>query len=358
MKYLVNGLLLFFYFTSQSQTLQKTVIFPSDNPLYQLKGVVYYPPNYVFSDVKSYSNWDSIYVEGLSKINPNYKKSMGNEYARDMSIAGAESDAKANALWLDDFLKKSPLAKDTTILESYSHTITGEVKAKSLGYFELGESCVISKIIVLSKQLVLVEEQNNETNKSSEEIKIGEVIIPAETSAQIEKVVSFIAITKNLNVEKFRNGDLIPEANTNEKWANALKNSEPAWCWFKNDSGSEARFGKLYNIYAIVDSRGLAPEGWHIPSAEEWDEVFKKINDVKNEDKRNYKKILKSLRGCGRDFTGQFPDYTSKAVWWSSSADAEDYDLIISACIDKKTNTYTLEKSNVGNGYSVRCLKD
>jgi hypothetical protein len=48
----------------------------------------------------------------------------------------------------DDFLKKSPLAKDTTILESYSHTITGEVKAKSLGYFELGESCVISKIIV------------------------------------------------------------------------------------------------------------------------------------------------------------------------------------------------------------------
>lgn len=68
--------------------------------------------------------------------------------------------------------------------------------------------------------------------------------------------------------------------------------------------------------------------------------------------------MLKSLRGCGRDFTGHFPDYTSKAVWWSSSADVIDYDLIISACIDKNSNLYTLEKSNAGNGCSVRCLKD
>lgn len=28
--------------------------------------------------------------------------------------------------------------------------------------------------------------------------------------------------------------------------------------------------GKLYNWYAVTDPRGLAPEGWHVPSDAEW----------------------------------------------------------------------------------------
>jgi uncharacterized protein (TIGR02145 family) len=29
-------------------------------------------------------------------------------------------------------------------------------------------------------------------------------------------------------------------------------------------------YGLLYNWYAVSDSRGLAPEGWHVPSMDEW----------------------------------------------------------------------------------------
>jgi uncharacterized protein (TIGR02145 family) len=76
--------------------------------------------------------------------------------------------------------------------------------------------------------------------------------------------------TENLNVETFRNGDIIPEVKTDEEWYQAGEHSNPAWCYYNNDPKNGEKFGRLYNQYAIRDSRGLAPEGWHIPSEKEW----------------------------------------------------------------------------------------
>lgn len=70
---------------------------------------------------------------------------------------------------------------------------------------------------------------------------------------------------RNLNVDKFRNGDLIPYAGTPEEWELAGKNKQPAWCYY-----DMVKYGKLYNWYAVNDSRGLAPIGWRIPSNEDW----------------------------------------------------------------------------------------
>src|SRR5210317_1010044 len=74
----------------------------------------------------------------------------------------------------------------------------------------------------------------------------------------------------NLNVDKFRNGDSIPQAKTDEEWENAGINGQPAWCYYDNNPDNGKRYGKLYNWHAVNDSRGLAPKGWHIPSAQEW----------------------------------------------------------------------------------------
>jgi len=72
--------------------------------------------------------------------------------------------------------------------------------------------------------------------------------------------------TKNLNVNKYRNGDIIPEIKDPKKWA---KLTTGAWCYYKNDPKNAAIYGKLYNWYAVNDPRGLAPKGFHIPSFEE-----------------------------------------------------------------------------------------
>ena len=76
--------------------------------------------------------------------------------------------------------------------------------------------------------------------------------------------------TLNLDVATFRNGDPITQAKTNEDWEAAGVNKQPAWCYYDNDPKNGTKYGKLYNWYVVVDTRGLAPAGWHVPTDEEW----------------------------------------------------------------------------------------
>jgi uncharacterized protein (TIGR02145 family) len=77
-------------------------------------------------------------------------------------------------------------------------------------------------------------------------------------------------VSENLNVSTFRNGDKIKEAKTIEEWEKAIIEKKPAWCYYDNDIEKGELYGKLYNWYALNDSRGLAPLGWHIPTIYEW----------------------------------------------------------------------------------------
>jgi uncharacterized protein (TIGR02145 family) len=78
----------------------------------------------------------------------------------------------------------------------------------------------------------------------------------------------------NLDVATFRNGDTILQAQSNEDWEKAGFNQQPAWCYYVTDEDViEKSYGKLYNLFAVNDPRGLAPEGWHISSETEWREL-------------------------------------------------------------------------------------
>ena len=77
-------------------------------------------------------------------------------------------------------------------------------------------------------------------------------------------------MAKNLDVARFRNGDIIPQVTDANEWANLTTG---AWCWYNNDSANGAIYGRLYNWYAVNDPRGLAPEGWHVPSDGEWNKL-------------------------------------------------------------------------------------
>lgn len=71
----------------------------------------------------------------------------------------------------------------------------------------------------------------------------------------------------NLNVTSYRNGDEIPMIEDEADWRNAQIG---AWCNFENKSDGEIVKGKLYNYYAVIDSRGLAPVGYRIPNHYDW----------------------------------------------------------------------------------------
>jgi uncharacterized protein (TIGR02145 family) len=70
-------------------------------------------------------------------------------------------------------------------------------------------------------------------------------------------------MSQNLNVSRYRNGDVIPEITSQSEWNNATYGG---WCYYMNDMNNGITYGKLYNWYAINDPRGLTPAGWHIPS--------------------------------------------------------------------------------------------
>jgi len=91
--------------------------------------------------------------------------------------------------------------------------------------------------------------------------------------SQVESIVKVgtqIWMSKNLNVEKFRNGETIFYAKTDEEFQKAGENKQAAWCYYENNPENGIKYGKLYNWYAVIDPRGLAPKGWHIPKEAEW----------------------------------------------------------------------------------------
>lgn len=43
-----------------------------------------------------------------------------------------------------------------------------------------------------------------------------------------------------------------------------------AYCDYNNDVKYSTIYGRLYNLYAVLDSRNIAPLGWHMPSEDDW----------------------------------------------------------------------------------------
>jgi hypothetical protein len=152
----------------------------------------------------------------------------------------------------------------------------------------------------------------------------------------------------NLGVATFRNGDTIPEAKTNEEWEQARFAEKPAWCYFKNDSANALKFGKLYNWYAVNDSRGLAPVGWHIPSDSEWTALCDNTGS----------KMFSIQRGGVRTFIGEFEN-VGIGFWWSGTGN-EIYDMQYAwyRVVDSRNDSLRRHSYVKGSGFSVRCIKN
>jgi uncharacterized protein (TIGR02145 family) len=174
-------------------------------------------------------------------------------------------------------------------------------------------------------------------------------------------------MAENLNVDKFRNGDPIPQAKTDEAWRAAGENKQPAWCYYDNDPSKGTKYGKLYNWYAVNDSRGLAPKGWHIPTDDEWTIL---TNTLGGEEVAGTK--MKSTSGWNENGNGtnesgfsglpgglrrekfSFGHVGNRGFWWSSTQTGLAWLRYLKYDNgDVYRNEYDKEL-----GMSVRCLRD
>jgi uncharacterized protein (TIGR02145 family) len=176
-------------------------------------------------------------------------------------------------------------------------------------------------------------------------------------------------MTNNLDLDKFRNGDSILEAKAGWEWEQAGKNKQPAWCYNNNDATVGKKYGKLYNWYAVNDPRGLAPDGWHVPSDSEWTTLTtflggEKVAGTKMKstsgwfDNLNGTNIsgFSGLPGGQRRYNGSFLEYGGGGTWWSSTVE-NLYSAWAFFLFYGDGESKTLD-SSMSIGYSVRCIKD
>jgi uncharacterized protein (TIGR02145 family) len=101
----------------------------------------------------------------------------------------------------------------------------------------------------------------------------------------------------NSSLKTFRNGDLIPEVKDFREWK--ITNS-PAYCYYNNEVNNSELTGLLYNGYAILDSRNLAPEGFRIPTIDDFALLIKNIGseDYGFKLKTDTKGFWKNMKGA------------------------------------------------------------
>ena len=122
------------------------------------------------------------------------------------------------------------------------------------------------------------------------QIQYGTLIDIDNNAYKTVKIGSQVWMAENLAVTRYKNGDSIPnviEYNTGDP--NWRFTTAGAWCDYNNDSALGKIYGHLYNYYAAVDPRSVAPEGWHVATQADWDTLFAFVG-TGNGDAGNYLK--------------------------------------------------------------------
>jgi uncharacterized protein (TIGR02145 family) len=176
----------------------------------------------------------------------------------------------------------------------------------------------------------------------------------------------------NLKVSKYRNGDNISTGLGNTVWSNTTSG---AYAIYNNDPVNDGLYGKLYNHIAAMDSRGLCPTGWHVPTDGEWTtlETFLGGSSVAggalkstvtqptpggwlapNSGATNSSGFAAGPGG-NRGGDGAYQLLGTQGYWWSSSTSGFNgwYRYL-------GYNVGGIYRLNVDrrNGHSVRCVKD
>ncbi|MBU1099422.1 MAG: fibrobacter succinogenes major paralogous domain-containing protein [Bacteroidetes bacterium] len=182
------------------------------------------------------------------------------------------------------------------------------------------------------------------------------------------KIGNQVWMAENLKVTCYKNGDQIPRVQSEEPWSELTTG---AYCLNEETDNYWSTYGVLYNYFVINDMRGVAPEGWHIPTRDEWLELenylggqavaggvmkdvqsglWAKANDASNTSG------FSALPAGGRGRKGYPDDVGYYATWWTSTSHDSLYAWHWGVHPDK--NNTRRNPGHKASGFSVRCIKD
>jgi len=201
------------------------------------------------------------------------------------------------------------------------------------------------------------------------------------------KIGNQVWTVENLRTTKYNDGTPIPLVTDNTAWG---KLTTPGYCYYDNTTHADSikKYGALYNWYA-VDTKKLAPKGWHVPTDAEWTilENYLIANGYNWDGTKTENKIAKSMAAkadwktgvdagtIGNDLTknnrsgfsalpagfrvddGVFDHMGITALWWSATefdASIAYYRYLDYSLGDLGRDLFSLKSG----GSSVRLLRD
>jgi len=186
---------------------------------------------------------------------------------------------------------------------------------------------------------------------------------------------------ENLKTTHYNNGDSIPNVTSNSSWSSLTSG---AYCEYNNDTSNVATYGRLYNWYAVDDPRDLAPEGWHIPTDEDWKELeiflgmtvsqansthwrgtnqgsklagvatFWNDGELENDPEFNTSGLY-AIPSASRNESGSFGGLGEHTYFWTST-ESDTF----ATCRELVYNHKGVwrEDQHRNSGYSIRCVRD
>jgi uncharacterized protein (TIGR02145 family) len=177
-------------------------------------------------------------------------------------------------------------------------------------------------------------------------------------------------MTTNLAVETFRNGEPIPQARNSAEWEIAVENKKPVWCYYNFNPENGAKYGKIYNWYAVNDPRRLAPQGWLIPSDSQWNELAVTLGGSQLAGEQLKSSVgwfghgggkgsdgFNALPGGAQHASATFHDIGSTGFWWT----ATEYDENSAWLREINFSSPAIIRSHDFSkafGFAVRCIAD
>jgi uncharacterized protein (TIGR02145 family) len=185
----------------------------------------------------------------------------------------------------------------------------------------------------------------------------------------------------NLRVTTFRNGEPIPELASSEDWTSG----DPG---YSKHPDASVEMGLIYNGYAVADSRGIAPEGWHVATDEDWKRLEQHLgmetsavekngwrgssegDALKATGTNNWVRFdpvwptnssgFNALAGSCRIFDSRYgsPGTLFTGFWWTKTASTADPDKFVYRYLDYKHSQIFRQSVVKSYGFSVRCVKN
>ncbi len=187
---------------------------------------------------------------------------------------------------------------------------------------------------------------------------------------------------EDLRVTHYRNGDPIPNVTDGTEWSEL---ETGAFCYYNNDSNYADDYGAMYNGYAADAVRNIAPEGWHVPTDDEWKqlELYLGMSQEEADSEYGYRGTneggkLKEIGfehwkspntgatnesgftarsgGCRSFFDGDFHEMGVRSYYWS--APEVNKSSVLHRRLSYYSETIYRDSSSKQSGCSIRLIRD